>query len=120
MQRSLEIALAHLRRFQPREIAAARNRRFPILRCLMTSVAERSHRLRGNLDGLYPIGYNAPVIEIRQTDVYAAWFDKLRDRQARARILTSKLRWNWREHFRSRHEQNSNEIVGCGRASEER
>ena len=31
------------------------------------------------LDGLYPIGYNAPVIEIRQTDVYAAWFDKLRD-----------------------------------------
>ena len=72
------------------------------------------------LDGLYPIGYNAPVIEIRQTDHYAAWFDRLRGRQARARILTSKLRWNWREHFRSRHEQNSNEIVGCGRASEER
>jgi putative addiction module killer protein len=27
------------------------------------------------------------VIEIRQTDVFAKWFDKLRDRQARARIL---------------------------------
>jgi putative addiction module killer protein len=28
------------------------------------------------------------VIEIRQTDSYAAWFERLRDRQARARILT--------------------------------
>jgi len=27
------------------------------------------------------------VLEIRQTDVYAQWFKKLRDRQARARIL---------------------------------
>jgi len=27
------------------------------------------------------------VVEIRQTDVYAGWFEKLRDRQARARIL---------------------------------
>jgi len=27
------------------------------------------------------------VIEIRQTDEYARWFEKLRDRQARARIL---------------------------------
>lgn len=26
------------------------------------------------------------MIEIRQTDVYARWFDSLRDRQARARI----------------------------------
>jgi putative addiction module killer protein len=26
-------------------------------------------------------------MEIRQTDQYARWFDKLRDRQARARIL---------------------------------
>jgi len=26
------------------------------------------------------------VIEIRQTEVYARWFEKLRDRQARARI----------------------------------
>lgn len=26
------------------------------------------------------------MIEIRQTDVYAQWFAKLRDRQARARI----------------------------------
>ena len=27
------------------------------------------------------------MIEVRQTDVYAQWFDSLRDRQARARIL---------------------------------
>jgi putative addiction module killer protein len=27
------------------------------------------------------------VIEIRQTDEYSRWFEKLRDRQARARIL---------------------------------
>lgn len=26
------------------------------------------------------------MIEIRQTEVYARWFDSLRDRQARARI----------------------------------
>lgn len=35
---------------------------------------------------LYPLGYNALMIEIRQTEVYAAWFASLRDRQARARI----------------------------------
>jgi putative addiction module killer protein len=28
------------------------------------------------------------VIEVRQTDLYARWFEKLRDRQAQARILT--------------------------------
>jgi putative addiction module killer protein len=27
------------------------------------------------------------VIEVRQTDLYARWFERLRDRQARARIL---------------------------------
>jgi len=27
------------------------------------------------------------VIEIRQTDVYARWFKKLRDREAKARVL---------------------------------
>lgn len=30
--------------------------------------------------------YNRPVIEIRQTEVYARWFRRLRDREARARI----------------------------------
>ena len=35
----------------------------------------------------YPLGYTVFVIEIRQTDDYARWFDKLRDRQARFRIL---------------------------------
>jgi putative addiction module killer protein len=28
------------------------------------------------------------MIEVRQTEVYAEWFEKLRDRQARARINT--------------------------------
>ncbi len=32
------------------------------------------------------IGYNATVVEIRQTEVYARWFSSLRDRLARARI----------------------------------
>lgn len=33
------------------------------------------------------MGYNSSVqVEVRQTDVYARWFGRLRDRQARARI----------------------------------
>ena len=36
---------------------------------------------------MYPRGYTSVVIEIRQTDEYACWFEKLRDRQTRARIL---------------------------------
>jgi putative addiction module killer protein len=35
---------------------------------------------------VYPARYNQHVIEVRQTDVYAQWFDSLRDRAARARI----------------------------------
>ena len=35
----------------------------------------------------YPMGYTGHVIEIRQTDEYADWFDGLRDREARSRIL---------------------------------
>ena len=35
---------------------------------------------------MYPLGYNGVVIEIHQTEAYASWFAKLRDRQARARI----------------------------------
>jgi len=35
---------------------------------------------------MYPVGYNADMVEIRQTEVYADWFASLRDRQARARI----------------------------------
>ncbi len=30
--------------------------------------------------------YNTVVVEIRQTEVYARWFTRLRDRQARVRI----------------------------------
>lgn len=35
---------------------------------------------------MYPLRYNLTMIEIRQTEVYANWFARLRDRQARARI----------------------------------
>lgn len=35
---------------------------------------------------MYPLEYNLSMIEIRQTEGYADWFSKLRDRQARARI----------------------------------
>ena len=31
----------------------------------------------------YPMAYNLMMVEIRQTDVYARWFRRLRDRQAR-------------------------------------
>ncbi len=33
--------------------------------------------------------YNTVVVEIRQTEVYARWFGRLRDRQARVRIDSS-------------------------------
>ena len=34
----------------------------------------------------YPVAYNRVMVEIRQTEVYARWFRRLRDRQARVRI----------------------------------
>ena len=34
----------------------------------------------------YPVAYNALMVEIRQTEVYARWFTRLRDREARVRI----------------------------------
>ena len=36
---------------------------------------------------VYSRGYNSRVTEIRQTAAYARWFKKLRDRNARSRIL---------------------------------
>lgn len=36
---------------------------------------------------LYPFGYTRLVLEIRQTTEFARWFEKLRDPQARGRIL---------------------------------
>jgi putative addiction module killer protein len=41
----------------------------------------------GKVDGVWPGGYSAPMMEIRKTDVYAKWLDGLRDIRARARIL---------------------------------
>ena len=34
----------------------------------------------------YPVAYNRIMVEIRQTKVYARWFRRLRDRQAKVRI----------------------------------
>lgn len=42
---------------------------------------------RANPPLAYLLGYNALVPEIRQTEHFAGWFSKLRDRQARSRIL---------------------------------
>ena len=39
-----------------------------------------------SLDKMYPIEYIKAMIEILQTDHYRKWFDKLKDRNARARI----------------------------------
>jgi len=39
------------------------------------------------VDASYPTRYTLLSIEIRQTAAYARWFEKLRDRRARARIL---------------------------------
>jgi len=35
----------------------------------------------------YPVGYNCRVIEIRQTARYRRWFERVRDREARFRIM---------------------------------
>ncbi len=51
--------------------------------CLARVLAEIGHSL---LRSRYPVAYNRVMVEIRQTDVYARWFRRLRDRQARVRI----------------------------------
>ena len=40
----------------------------------------------GVLRPKYPVAYTMVMVEIRQTEVYARWFRRLRDRQARVRI----------------------------------
>ena len=35
----------------------------------------------------YPVGYYCVMVDIRQTDEYANWFDGLRDRAVKSRIL---------------------------------
>nr|WP_203594520.1 type II toxin-antitoxin system RelE/ParE family toxin [Wenzhouxiangella limi] len=36
---------------------------------------------------MYPIGYDWLVYQIRQTDVFDKWLNRLRDRRAKARII---------------------------------
>ena len=42
-----------------------------------------------DLASRYPVAYNGVMVEIRQTEVYARWFRRLRDREARVRIDSS-------------------------------
>ena len=41
----------------------------------------------GIIADMYRVGYSFPVIEVRQTDAYETWYRKLRDRDAKSRIL---------------------------------
>lgn len=41
----------------------------------------------GQLDVVYPLRYSVAVVEVRKTETFARWFDQLRDREARSRIL---------------------------------
>lgn len=36
---------------------------------------------------MYPIGYTSSMYQLRQTDTFAKWLRRLRDKRARARIL---------------------------------
>lgn len=40
----------------------------------------------GTLDKKYPLEYILCMVEVRQTEQYADWFARLRDRQAKVRI----------------------------------
>ena len=39
------------------------------------------------VDMVYPVGYNALVIQVRTTAVFDEWLDGLRDERGRARVL---------------------------------
>ena len=41
---------------------------------------------KGTLRPKYPVDYNVVMVEIRQTEEYARWFRRLKDRQAKVRI----------------------------------
>ena len=52
------------------------------LRWLVSAAEIGSYPLRSR----YPVAYSKVMVEIRQTDAYARWFRRLRDRQDRVRI----------------------------------
>ena len=50
--------------------------------CPVSAPVAAIHPLRHGI----PMAYNRVMVEIRQTEVYARWFRRLRDREARVRI----------------------------------
>lgn len=69
----------------PRPTRAAANR-WSVLRTRSACRPSSPERCCPPLVVMYLLGYNSRVIEVRQTAVYARWFDNLRDRRVRARI----------------------------------
>ena len=55
------------------------------------------------------------MIEIRQTDDYVAWFERLRDHMAKTRILIRIRRVSLGEEH-----EDENDSLGCGGASEDK
>lgn len=51
-----------------------------------TGAAEVAQRIAA-VARAYPLGYTPVVIEVRQTAEFESWFESLRDREARFRIL---------------------------------
>ena len=53
---------------------------------MLNPCAAGCHATVPRLAQLYPVAYYRVIVEIRQTEVYARWFRRLRDREARVRI----------------------------------
>ena len=53
---------------------------------MLNPCAAGCHATVPHLAQLYPVAYYRVMVEIRQTEVYARWFRRLRDREARVRI----------------------------------
>jgi putative addiction module killer protein len=68
-------------------LSATDEQRFALL--LMCPTLERTHRATPDsaFASVYPVEYTDHMVEVRQTDEFAAWLQDLRDREARGRIL---------------------------------
>jgi len=49
-------------------------------------IGPAGHPARRKLARVYPMRYNQPVWEVRQTATFSDWYDALRDRRAKVRI----------------------------------